>query len=428
LKESSTRNRASYFNRKGLLKNGNLYVKTRLTLSDFTLNYLRGQLLQDRFCAGKIADAPNRLMPIYLDCNATTPIEPEVADEVIRLMTEDYGNAGSRTHEFGVRAKRAVQRARGQIAAVVQANPEEIIFTGGATESNNLAILGLRETGGGRNQRHVITSAIEHKAVLEPIEQMAQSGFDVTVLEPTGDGWIDPDTILVSLMHVNNETGVIQPISEIAGILEDHHTFFHVDASQGFGKEFTDLESKRIDLISLSGHKNYAPKGVGALVARRRGYERIPLTPLVYGGGQENGFRPGTLAVQLIVGLGLSAEIAQRDRSARRSACNEFRRIALDALMPLGPVFNGDPEKTVTHTLNISFHGIDSEALMLALKDEIAISNGSACTSHSYAPSHVLKAMRLPDEIIQSAVRISWCHMTEQPDWDGVVKKIKTLM
>lgn len=375
-------------------------------------------------------------MAVYLDCNATTPIEPRVKDEVIHYLSEEFGNAGSRTHEFGVRAKRAIQGARGQIAEVVKCKPEEVLFTSGATESNNLAILGLATYGVESKKRHIISTQIEHKAVLEPLEHLASQGFDVTLISPKPDGAIDAekirhalrdDTLLVSVMHVNNETGVRQPISEIAGLLASHSAYFHVDAAQGFGKEIGELQNDRIDLISISGHKIYAPKGVGALITRRRGAERIPLKPLIFGGGQESGLRPGTHPVHLIAGLGLAAEIALNELVARSKMNHTFRKELLSALTPLGPVFSGDPELMIPTTLNLSFPGVDSEALMIALKNDIAVSNGSACTSQSYAPSHVLTAMDVHPDIIRGAVRISWCHLSEAPNWSTVIAKIKRM-
>ncbi len=376
-------------------------------------------------------------MPVYMDCNATTPIEPRVRDEVLRFMTEEFGNAGSRTHEYGARAKHAVQRARERIADVVQAKPDEVVFTSGATESNNIALLGLIEHAEKTNCRHIVSTQIEHKAVLEPLETLARRGFEITLLPPHEGGWIDPDsvkravckdTLLVSVMHANNETGVIQPLDEIAGALDGHPAFLHVDAAQTFGKLIEPLRTQRVDFISLSGHKIYAPKGIGALIVRRRGFNRPPLRPLMFGGGQERGLRPGTLPVPLIAGLGLAAEMAQQNFLQREDVCRAFRRRALEALSVLEPIFNGDRERMLSHTLNISFPGVDSEALMVALKNEVAISNGSACTSHSYQPSHVLKAMRIPQMIIQSAVRLSWSHLTEIPDWDAVVSIIRRFL
>ena len=376
-------------------------------------------------------------MPVYLDCNATTPLDPRVKDIVLKYLTVEFGNAGSRTHEFGTNAKQAVQKARDQVAHVVKAKRDEVIFTSGATESNNLSILGLARHGEEQGCKHIVSTMIEHKAVLEPLEELARRGFEVTLLPPTNAGWVDPvavrkalrrDTLLVSIMHANNETGVIQPISEITELLTDHSAFLHVDAAQGFGKDVEALQDQRIDLISVSGHKIFGPKGIGALIARRRGFSRPPLTPLLFGGGQERGLRPGTLPVPLIVGLGLAAELALQEASQRSDACISYRKRALEALAPLEPSFHGDLERTLPHTLNLSFPGLDSEALMLALKDVIAVSNGSACTSQSYEPSHVLKTMGLADSDIQGAVRLSWCYMTEDPDWREVTQIIQQLL
>jgi cysteine desulfurase len=375
-------------------------------------------------------------MPIYLDCNATTPIDPEVEKIFLHYIHEEFGNAGSRTHEFGTRAKQAVQKARDQVAAVVKCQREEVIFTSGATESNNLALLGLREYGEKAGRKHIVATAIEHKAVLEPLEHLTANGFDVTLVRPGTDGAVKasaiaevlrPDTLLVSVMHVNNETGVIQPLDGIAKALGKHEAFFHVDAAQGFGKRLPDLQNRRIDLIGISGHKIYAPKGIGALITRRRGYERAPLTPLAFGGGQERGLRPGTLPVALVVALGKAAELALRDAEKRNKYCASIKKEALDAFAKLGGITTGDLEKSVPSTLNIAFPGLDSEALMLALKDEVAISNGSACTSQNYTASHVLTAMGLSDDRVRGALRFSWCHLTPKVDWLAVVKAIKAI-
>jgi cysteine desulfurase len=375
-------------------------------------------------------------MAVYLDCNATTPLDPRVQDEVIRFMSVEFGNAGSRTHDFGVRAKQAVQHARDQIAEVVNAQRDEVIFTSGATESNNLAILGLAQYGEETRRKHIVSTMIEHKAVLEPLDALAERGFEVTLVPPMCNGWVDPDairkairkdTLLVSVMHVNNETGVIQPIAELCESLMDHPVYVHADAAQGFGKDIYRLRNLRIDLISISGHKIFGPKGIGALIARRRGFDRLPLSPLLFGGGQERGLRPGTLPVPLVVGLGLAAELALRETQQRAKACQVYRKKVLEALEPLKPIINGDIEQSLPHVLNISFPGLDSEALIIALKDVIAISNGSACTSQSYQPSHVLKAMGVADLIVQGAVRLSWSHMTECPDWNKVAGLIKRL-
>jgi len=376
-------------------------------------------------------------MTVYLDCNATTPIDPRVSEFVIRFLKDDFGNAGSRTHEFGTSAKQALERAREQVARPVDARLEEVIFTSGATESNNIAILGLAKAGIQNGKRHLVSTQIEHKAVLEPLARLREHGFNVTLVPPTVGGWVRAeavldavrdDTLLVSVMHVNNETGVIQPLSEIARGLEGRDTFFHVDAAQGFGKSNKTLRNPRIDLISISGHKIFGPKGVGALVTRRRGFNPLPLTPLIFGGGQERGLRPGTVPVHLVVGLGVAAELAAKEESARKDACMKYRQVVLSALTQLEPHLNGDAERTLPHVLNLSFPGVDSEAAMLALKGVVAISNGSACTSEGYEPSHVLAAMGLEDEVVRGALRISWCHMTEGPDWGEVASLLGDLL
>lgn len=374
--------------------------------------------------------------PVYLDCNATSPMEPAVREAVVHWLTYELGNAGSRTHEYGVRAKRAVQVAREQVAAVVGAKADDILFTSGATESNNLAILGLARHGKSKGCCHIISTTIEHKAVLEPLEALEARGFTVTLVKPDKTGVVSPqaveealrpDTLLVSVMHANNETGAKQPISEIATVLEAHDAYFHVDAAQGFGKDLEPLRNPRIDLISISSHKIYGPVGIGALVTRRRNFRKPSLTPLLYGGGQERCLRPGTLPVPLIVGLGLAADLAQKDAGRRQAQCETIRADALATLETLGIQLHSDPAQTLPHVLNFSVEGIDSEALMVALKDIIAISNGSACTSQSYEPSHVLTAMELSDQAIAGAVRLSWCHMTPDVDWQAVAERIISL-
>lgn len=376
------------------------------------------------------------MQPAYFDCNATTPMDPEVGELVAHYLTEEFGNEGSRTHLFGAHAKQAVQLARDQVASIAHAKRDEVIFTSGATESNNLAILGLREFGVEQGRRHIISTAIEHKAVLEPLEALEKQGFEITLLKPDQSGAVTAaqvadalrdNTLLVSVMHVNNETGVIQPIGGIAEGLKKHKAFFHIDAAQGFGKLRQDLANRRIDLMSLSGHKLYAPKGIGALVVRKRGYQRVPLQPLVYGGGQERGLRPGTLPVALIAGLGKAAEIAAKQESQRRTRCAEIRSNVMAAFDRLQAVPNGDPERMIGTTYNVALPGLDSEAVMVALKEEIAISNGSACTSQNYTASHVLTAMGLPEEQIKGALRLSWCHLTEEPDWERIVGIIEKL-
>ena len=368
-------------------------------------------------------------MAIYLDCNATTPVEPSVASLVMRFLEKDFGNAASPIHDYGVFALAAVEHARGQVSEVVKARRDEVIFTSGATESNNLAILGLAAEGVRSGRRHLITTAIEHKAILEPCEEMARLGFEVQILPVGVDGRFDPqrladairpDTLLVSTMQVNNETGVIQPLTEVAEIVSNHDVWWHVDAAQGFGKELEQLHHPRIDLTSISGHKIYGPKGIGALVARKRDRQFPPLHPLMFGGGQEQGLRPGTLPVPLIAGLGEAAKLAARDNKERMGKCRAFREQALATFSALGAEQNGSEEYTLPHVLNISLPGINSDQAIKALKSVIAVSSTSACTSHTRTPSHVLAAMGLSPEKVEQSIRLSWCHMTPEVDWSEV--------
>lgn len=372
----------------------------------------------------------------YLDCNATTPLEPKVSEIISYYFNQEYGNPGSRTHNYGSRAKQAVHNARDQIASVVNVSREEVLFTSGATESNNLSILGLQDFAQAEGKTHFICSKIEHKAVIEPFEYLESRGFEVSWLTPNEAGVVDPvvleeslrsNTCLVSLMHVNNETGIIQPLEQYVEVMKSHPCFFHVDAAQSFGKLIEPLQNPRIDLTSISGHKIYGPKGIGALIARRRQHKRPPIKPLMYGGGQERGLRPGTLAVPLIAGLGQAAELAEKNWDFRTQKNRAFREKFLNKINVLEPQFNGNLDKMITHTLNFTIPGLDSEAVILMLKDIVSISNGSACTSHSYEPSHVLKAMGLDDERIEGALRVSWCHMTEEPDWDALISTLMML-
>ncbi|MFJ9775568.1 cysteine desulfurase DndA [Kitasatospora sp. NPDC101157] len=357
-------------------------------------------------------------MVTYLDAAATTPVDQRVADVVLHWMTAEFGNAGSR-HEYGTRAKRAVERAREYLAGTVEAEPDELIFTSGATESNNIALLGLAPYGERTGRRHVITSAIEHKAVLEPLQHLAGRGFEVDFIEPGPSGRVEvgavmerlrPDTLLVSLMHVNNETGVIQPVADLARELQTTATYLHVDAAQGYGKIPDDLVAP-IDMISISGHKIGAPKGVGALVTRRRENlddERPPLEPIMFGGGQERKLRPGTLPVPLIMGLAEASRIFEDERGRWQAAATEMRSRLLEGLGGMRFHVNGDQGHVVPHILNLSFEEVDSEAFLVTLKDLVAVATGSACTSASYTPSHVLTAMGLPDNVASNGLRFSW--------------------
>lgn len=373
-------------------------------------------------------------MAIYLDCAATTPLDARVRDEVLRCLDEDFGNAGSRTHEYGRRARAAVERARDRVAAVVNASRGDVAFTSGATESSNLAILGLASHGDATGRRHIVSTAIEHHAVLEPLAALERRGFQVDRIAPDEGGAIDAaalqravraDTLLVSVMHVNNETGVIQPIVEIASLLQASDAYLHVDAAQGFGKEIAALRHPRIDLISISGHKIHAPQGVGALILRRRREARPPVQPLMHGGGQERGWRPGTLPVHLIAGLGKAAELALEEHAERARRCLEFRQHLLDGLAPLRPLLNGDPDRSISNIVNLSIPGVDAETAIEAWQDLAAISHGAACTSQTYTCSHVLQAMGIPAWREEGALRLSWSHLTPKADVAAMVRAIE---
>lgn len=372
--------------------------------------------------------------PAYLDSAATTRVDERVADVVLRCMREEFGNSGSRTHQYGTDAMRLVEEARTHVAALVAASTDEVIFTSGATEANNLAILGTSRVLMDQGQRHLITTAQEHKAVLEPVEYLQARGTRVTLLAPGTDGRVDPDQVrdaltrdtgLVSVMHVNNETGVIQPLEEIAAVLEGHSAYLHVDAAQGFGKHVPPLTNRRIDLMSISGHKVYGPKGVGALISRKReGRVRIPIDPLMFGGGQERGIRPGTLAVPLIAGFGEAARIAAAEHLDRDVRVRAVEDRVVKFIEHAGGTINGDRAHCLPHIINASFKGLDSEAFIVATKDLIAVSNGAACSSHSYQRSHVLVSMGLPDWQVASAIRFSLSHETAFDLGDELVQRI----
>ena len=358
-------------------------------------------------------------MTIYLDCNATTPIDPEVMEVVRHYMEVDFGNAGSRTHEFGLRAKQAVERAREQVAAVVDAKPDEVIFTSGATEANNLAILELEAEGRRTGKMHIISTQIEHKAVLEPLQALGRRGFTVSLLPPGSAGFVPPeairgalgaDTLLVSAMCINNETGVIQPIDAYVDAIGNHDCYLHVDAAQAFGRAPM-CTSKRVDMMSISGHKAYGPKGVGALVARRRGYRACPLSPLAHGGSQERGLRPGTLPVALVAGLGEVSRQYILQGPSRQVFNSRMQCRMVEALVPKWGRLVVPVSVTSPNAIGIILHDIDAEALMVASKGRLALSAGSACTSSSRVTSHVLLAMGLERDASRY-IRISWCHLT----------------
>lgn len=358
-------------------------------------------------------------MGIYLDYNASTPIDSRVLSVMVDVYQNHFGNADSRTHDFGDNARSITEAARGKVAALLGVNKDEVFFTSGATESNNIAILGLRSFGETNNKKHIITSSIEHKAVLGAVKELSEKGFEVEYVDPDASGRVDsdtvlskvrPDTLLVSIMHVNNETGIIQPIKEIGDCLSGTETIFHIDATQSCGKLVEEIRGLHYNLMSISAHKMYGPQGIGALIMRRARYRLPPIKPIMFGGGQEHGIRPGTLPTALIAGFGEACALAEKEAAQNCAKCYEIKKQIIALLEKSGVKFliNGDQDYCVPTTLNVSFLGVSSEALMVATKQYCGVSNGSACTSSNYSHSHVLSAMNIPDERIKSAIRISW--------------------
>ncbi len=347
-----------------------------------------------------------------MDCHSTTPVDPRVVEAMLPYFTEHFGNAASRSHSFGWKAEEAVEEARERVARLVGATAREIVWTSGATESDNLAVKGVARFHAGKG-RHLVTTAIEHKAVLDSMAAMAREGFEVTVLPVDRQGIVDPeavraairpDTVLVSVMHANNEVGTIQPVEAIGRITRERGVLFHTDAVQSLGRIPFDVESSNADLVSLSAHKMYGPKGVGALYVRRR--PRARLLPLIDGGGHERGYRSGTLNVPGIVGFGMAAEMARLEMPAeapRLLALRERLRTAIQSGID-GVTVNGSLERRLPGNLNVSFAGVEGEALMIAMRD-VAVSSGSACTSASLEPSYVLRAMGVPDDLAHSSLR-----------------------
>ncbi len=358
-------------------------------------------------------------MSLYLDYNASTPVDKRVVEEMVRVYTENFGNADSRTHEHGIAARSVVETARSQIAKMLAVEPNEIIFTSGATESDNIAILGFEKYANQTGKKHIISTAIEHKAVIEPLKHLESKGFEVDFVLPDESGLINAgdvlskvrnDTLLVSVMHANNETGVIQPIKKIGEELSEKGVFFHIDAAQSCGKLIDDLQDVKYDLMSITAHKMYGPQGIGVLIMRNKRYKKPPIKPISFGGGHEGGIRSGTLPVALIAGFGKAAEIALSEYKNNLIKYCKIKKDILSAIEESGVKYkiNGTQDSCMPNTLNISFLGVDSEALMLAAKQYCSLSNGSACTSHDYSHSHVLTAMGLSDDRIESAIRMSW--------------------
>lgn len=364
-------------------------------------------------------------MGIYLDYNASAPIDNRVLDVMVDVYKNTYGNSDSRTHIYGNNAKKIVEAARSQVARLLGVENGEVIFTSGATESNNIAIQGLIEYAKKSGKKHVITSTIEHKSVIETIKNLEREGFEIDLVSPDEGGRINSkevidllreDTLLVSLMHANNETGVIQPINEIGDMLSEKGVLFHVDATQSCGKLVPELRNIKYNMLSLSAHKLSGPQGVGALILRKKRYKLPPVKAIIFGGQQEHGIRPGTVPVALVVGLGKACELAEVEYSNNIKQYIEKKQAVIDLIKNSGIkyVFNGNQEYCMPNTINVSFLGVESEALMLSSLQYCGISNGSACTSHDYRPSYVLMAMGVEPDRISSAIRISWGAMTDK--------------
>ena len=367
-------------------------------------------------------------LPIYLDYSATTPVDPRVADKMIPYLTEHFGNPASRSHAYGWEAEAAVEEAREQVAALVGADSKEIIWTSGATESNNLAIKGAAHFYQSKG-KHLITVKTEHKAVLDTVRELERQGFEATYLDVQENGLIDleafkaalrPDTIVVSVMFVNNEVGVIQPIAQIGEICREKGIIFHVDAAQATGKVAIDLQALKVDLMSFSAHKTYGPKGIGALYVRRK--PRVRIEAQMHGGGHERGLRSGTLATHQIVGMGEAFRIAREEMAIENERIRALRDKLMRGLQDIEATYvNGDVEHRVPHNLNISFAYVEGESLIMAIKD-VAVSSGSACTSASLEPSYVLRALGRDDELAHSSIRFTLGRFTTDAEIDFTIE------
>ena len=370
-------------------------------------------------------------LPIYLDYSSTTPMDPRVVDAMIPYMREQYGNPASRTHALGWTAEAAVEHAREQVASLVNADPREIVWTSGATESNNLAIKGAATFYANRG-RHIVTVKTEHKAVLDSCRELERQGFRVTYLDVKENGLLDmavlhaaiqPDTVLVSVMFVNNEIGVIQDIAAIGELCRSKNIIFHVDAAQATGKVSIDLQTLKVDLMSFCAHKTYGPKGIGALYVRRK--PRVRIEAQVHGGGHERGMRSGTLATHQIVGMGEAFALAQQDMATEVERIGMLRDRLWDGLSQIEEVYiNGDLEQRVPHNLNVSFNYVEGESLIMAIK-HLAVSSGSACTSASLEPSYVLRALGRNDEMAHSSIRFTIGRYTTDSEMDYAVNLVR---
>jgi cysteine desulfurase len=371
-------------------------------------------------------------IPIYLDYSATTPVDPRVVDAMVPYLREQFGNPASRSHSFGWDAERAVERAREQVAALAGADPREIIWTSGATESINLALKGAAQFYRDKG-RHLVTVRTEHKATLDTMRELERGGFEVTYLDVQSDGLLDlaqfeaalrPDTILASVMFVNNEIGVIQDIEAIGELCRSRGILFHVDAAQASGKVPIDLEKLKVDLMSFSAHKTYGPKGIGALYVRRK--PRVRLEALIHGGGHERGLRSGTLPTHQIVGMGEAFRLAVEEMPSDNERIRALRDRLLAGLSEIPEVYvNGDMHRRVPHNLNLSFNFVEGESLIMAIK-EIAVSSGSACTSASLEPSYVLRALGRSDELAHSSIRFTVGRFTTREEIDYAVELLRS--
>jgi cysteine desulfurase len=370
--------------------------------------------------------------PIYLDYSATTPVDPRVAQKMIPFLTEQFGNAASRSHAFGWEAEKAVEEARGHVAALLNADSKEIIWTSGATEGNNLAIKGAANFYKGKG-KHIVTMKTEHKAVLDTVRELERQGFEATYLDPEQNGLLDlekfkaalrPDTVLASVMMVNNEIGVIQPIAEIGEICRAKGIIFHCDAVQAAGKIPIDLQKLKVDLLTVTAHKVYGPKGIGALYVRRK--PRVRIEPQIHGGGHERGLRSGTLPTHQIVGMGEAFRIAKLEMAAESERIRALRDRLLAGFKDMEEVYvNGDMERRIPGNLNISFNFVEGESLIMGIKD-VAVSSGSACTSASLEPSYVLRALGRSDELAHSSIRFTIGRFTTEEEIDYAVKLLRS--
>lgn len=372
-------------------------------------------------------------MGVYLDFNSSAPIDERVLEIMVEVYKNSYGNADSRTHDYGENARKIVERARENVASLLKVKKDEIIFTSGATESNNIAFQGLIDFANKSDKKHIITTTMEHKSILESAKKLQELGFEVDWIKPEINGrvtlqsikkYVKESTLLVSIMHVNNETGIIQPVDEIGDYLAEKQILFHIDATQSLGKLVDELRSIKYNMLSVSAHKIAGPQGIGALVLKKRRYKSPPIKAITFGGMQERGIRPGTIPVALVAGFGKACEVAEKEYKNNHFEQLEIRENILLLLeeMNVNYKINGEINYAISNTLNISFTGVSAEALMLLSKQYCGISNGSACNSSSYKLSYVLKSMGLSDDIVESSIRISWGSFIEKKEIYSNVK------